>query len=78
MLRNVGEIRSDAYLGDYYRRSPVENPAGPRGKAKGHVVRGGAFLNGPGLMRATSHVECPDVYRNQVIGFRVLLEAGHG
>jgi formylglycine-generating enzyme required for sulfatase activity len=76
MLGNVGELCSDWYQGDHYGQSPEENPAGPREKAKGHVVRGGTFLNGPGLVRATSRVECPDVYRNYVIGFRVVLETG--
>ena len=58
----------------YYRQSPEEDPSGPREKAKGHVVRGGTFLNGPVVVRATSRIECPDVYRNYVIGFRVVLE----
>ena len=74
MLGNVGEFCSDGYQADYYRQSPEEDPSGPREKAKGHVVRGGTFLNGPGLVRATSRVECPDAYRNYVIGFRVVLE----
>ena len=72
MLGNVGEFCSDGYQGDYYRHSPAEDPTGPRDKTKGHVVRGGTFLNGPVLVRATSRVECPDVYRNYVIGFRVV------
>ena len=76
MLGNVGEFCGDWYQGDYYQQSPAADPTGPREKAKGHVVRGGTFLNGPWLVRATSRVECPDVYRNYVIGFRVLLETG--
>ena len=76
MLGNVGEFCSDGYQGDYYWQSPAEDPSGPREKAKGHVVRGGTFLNGPGLVGATSRVECPDVYRNYAIGFRVVLETG--
>ena len=76
MLGNAGEFCGDSYQADYYRHSPEEDPAGPREKTKGHVVRGGTFLNGPGLVRATSRVECPELYRNYVIGFRVLLEAG--
>jgi formylglycine-generating enzyme len=76
MLGNVGELCGDGYQADYYRQSPEEDPTGPREKTKGHVVRGGTFLNGPVVVRATCRVECPDVYRNYVIGFRVVLETG--
>jgi formylglycine-generating enzyme required for sulfatase activity len=74
MLGNVGEFCSDWYQSDYYRESPELNPKGPLKDKMGHVVRGGTFLNGPTLVRATSRVECEDLYRNYVIGFRVLLE----
>jgi formylglycine-generating enzyme len=76
MLGNVGELCGDWYQGDYYRESPAVDPKGPAKKRGGHVVRGGTFLNGTSLVRATSRVECRDGYRNYVIGFRVLLEAG--
>jgi formylglycine-generating enzyme required for sulfatase activity len=74
MLGNVGEFCADAYDADYYATSPVENPAGPTQQMKGHVVRGGTFLNDAHLVRVTSRVECPDAYQNYVIGFRVVLE----
>lgn len=74
MLGNVGEFCNDWYLREYYRESPGVNPKGPLEPKDGHVVRGGTFLNGPSLVRATSRVECQDSYRNYVIGFRVLLE----
>lgn len=76
MLGNVGEFCNDWYLREYYRESPRVNPEGPLKPKNGHVVRGGTFLNGPSLIRATSRVECQDSYRNYVIGFRVLLEVG--
>jgi formylglycine-generating enzyme required for sulfatase activity len=76
MLGNVGEFCGDGYQADYYGQSPEEDPTGPREKTKGHVVRGGTFLNGPVVVRATSRIECPDAYRNYVIGFRVVLETG--
>jgi formylglycine-generating enzyme required for sulfatase activity len=76
MLGNVGEICGDWYQGDYYGESPESDPRGPAEKKDGHVVRGGTFLNGPALGRATSRVACRDGYLNYVIGFRVLLEAG--
>jgi formylglycine-generating enzyme required for sulfatase activity len=74
MLGNAGEFCNDAYQTDYYATSPTDDPKGPAKATSGHVVRGGTFLNGPSLTRATSRVECPDSYRNYVIGFRVLLE----
>jgi formylglycine-generating enzyme required for sulfatase activity len=74
MLGNVSELCSDWYQADYYRRSPKLSPKGPAEKQRGHVVRGGTFLNGTTLIRTTSRTECPDGYRNYVIGFRVLLE----
>jgi formylglycine-generating enzyme required for sulfatase activity len=74
MLGNAGEFCSDGYDADYYRGSPTENPSGPSVKVKGHVVRGGTFLNDTTLVRASARVECPDQYRNYVIGFRVVLE----
>lgn len=73
MLGNAGEFCSDSYDPTYYRNSEVTNPRGPL-KQNGHVVRGGTFLNGPSLVRATSRVECPDAYRNYVIGFRVVMQ----
>jgi formylglycine-generating enzyme required for sulfatase activity len=76
MLGNAGELSSDWYQGDFYRDSPEADPTGPPRKTSGHVVRGGTFLNGTGLVRATSRVECPEGYRNYVIGFRVALAAG--
>jgi sulfatase modifying factor 1 len=75
MLGNAGEFCRDGYAADYYKDSPKVDPAGPGKKRTGHVVRGGTFLNGPTLVRTSSRVECPDAYRNYVIGFRVVLEA---
>lgn len=74
MLGNAGEFCSDGYDGDYYVASPEKDPAGPAKGTKGHVVRGGTFLNDARLVRASSRVECPDKYRNYVIGFRVVRE----
>jgi len=77
MLGNAGEFCSDWYDADYYRTSPAADPRGPLKEAKGHVVRGGTFLNDAKLVRVTSRVECPEKYRNYVIGFRVVLEKGN-
>jgi formylglycine-generating enzyme required for sulfatase activity len=77
MLGNVGEFCVDGYDADYYAASPEKDPAGPTKKTKGHVVRGGTFLNDARLVRASSRIECPDKYRNYVIGFRVALDHAH-
>jgi len=74
VLGNAGEFCSDWYESDYYDESPELNPTGPMKKTESHVVRGGTFLNGPGLVRATSRVACLESYRNYVIGFRVVLD----
>jgi sulfatase modifying factor 1 len=78
MLGNVGEFCADGYQRDYYKESPERDPTGPEKKAAGHVVRGGTFLNGTTLIRATSRVECQESYRNYVIGFRVVREVEGG
>jgi formylglycine-generating enzyme required for sulfatase activity len=78
MLGNVGEFCADGYDPDYYAVSQGENPSGPTPETKGHVVRGGTFLNDAGLVRVSSRVECLDEYRNYVIGFRVVLERDAG
>jgi formylglycine-generating enzyme required for sulfatase activity len=74
MLGNVGEFCADGYDAGFYSASAEEDPAGPATETKGHVVRGGTFLNDGRLVRASSRVECLDEYRNYVIGFRVVLE----
>jgi formylglycine-generating enzyme required for sulfatase activity len=76
ILGNAGEFCADGYDPDYYAASPGEDPAGPGGERPGHVVRGGTFLNDARLVRVSARVECPDRYRNYVIGFRVFLEDG--
>jgi formylglycine-generating enzyme required for sulfatase activity len=74
MLGNAGEFCADGYDADYYAASAKQDPTGPSKETKGHVVRGGTFLNDARLVRASSRVECPNKYRNYVIGFRVVLE----
>jgi formylglycine-generating enzyme required for sulfatase activity len=78
MLGNVGEFCLDWYASDYYRDSLELDPKGPSTKDKGHLVRGGTFLNGTTTVRATSRIECPDAYRNYVIGCRVVRETAKG
>ena len=74
MLGNAAEFCRNGYKSDYYRKSPAQSPAGPAEKQKGHVVRGGTFLNGVNAQRVSARVECPDTYQNYVIGFRVEME----
>ena len=74
MLGNVGEFCSDAYEVDYYGSSPAVDPEKRPAQGDAHVVRGGTFLNGTSLVRASSRTECRDRYRNYVIGFRVALD----
>ena len=74
MLGNAGEFCSDWYQSDAYSQSAELDPRGPSALSSAHVVRGGTFLNGTSLVRTTSRVECQELYRNYVIGFRVVME----
>lgn len=67
IIGNVEEWCFDWYDADYYRGSPLENPAGPtRGRLK--VVRGGSWHHGKGRA-ATRYTHAPEE-RAPFLGFR--------
>ncbi len=45
MLGNVLEWCNDWYDNAYYKRSPFDNPSGPKGAMRDKVVRGGSFTD---------------------------------
>ena len=69
---NAWEWCQDRYAGDYYSRSPAEDPKGPAQGAD-RVLRGGSWINTPGSCRsALRNGNNPDA-RGDDLGFRVAL-----
>jgi formylglycine-generating enzyme required for sulfatase activity len=68
---NVLEWCYDWYDGDYYKKSPKENPLGPKADSY-HVLRGGCWINGAADCRtAYRRYERPSL-RDDGVGFRLL------
>ncbi len=75
MLGNVGEWVGDWYDQEfYYRNTPRNNPVGPLGGCC-HVLRGGGWEDGPRSVRSASRGVYLPNYRNNALGFRLLLQA---
>jgi formylglycine-generating enzyme required for sulfatase activity len=70
---NVWEWCQDPYEDTYYSRSPAQDPPGPD-SGSFRVLRGGSWNYVPYLVRcACRRSDAPD-YRNDLIGFRLVLE----
>ena len=70
MLGNVLEWCSDGYQGDFYARSPVENPVCPFEGAASRVLRGGSWYDFPRDARSASRGRRAPGDRNDDLGFR--------
>jgi formylglycine-generating enzyme required for sulfatase activity len=73
MHGNVWEWCQDWYAEDYYAKSPVDDPQGPR-EGSSRVLRGGGWNNTPVSVRSAARdVEHPS-FRLHSVGFRVVRE----
>ncbi len=70
MAGNVREWVNDWYQANYYSISPLDNPPGPDG-GDYKVLRGGAWRNEPGFLRATDRAGyAQPTFRDNNVGFR--------
>jgi formylglycine-generating enzyme required for sulfatase activity len=72
MHGNVWEWCSDGYRADYYKQSPLDDPAGVDG-ASDRVLRGGGWDNYPRNVRSAERSRIVPGNRSSLLGFRVAL-----
>jgi formylglycine-generating enzyme required for sulfatase activity len=74
MAGNVAEWVADWYSENYYKRSPQANPTGPK-DGEDRVVRGGAWVSRPLLLRPALRNWSDPGNRRTHIGFRCAMSA---
>jgi formylglycine-generating enzyme required for sulfatase activity/class 3 adenylate cyclase len=75
MSGNVWEWVSDFYSKNYYKTSPVKNPAGPREGTK-RVVRGGSWADDETQLRSARRSNRDPNERSDRVGFRIVVDSG--
>ncbi len=73
MHGNVQEWCSDWYAGDYYKKSPKDDPPGPA-EGTERVLRGGAWPSSAKACRSAGRNHLPPDEKSYTTGFRVVLE----
>lgn len=69
MAGNVSEWTADRYEGDYYSKSPHQNPKGPLNGIY-RVLRGGSWRDGPKDIRAANRIRYTSISNSYEFGFR--------
>jgi formylglycine-generating enzyme required for sulfatase activity len=67
---NVWEWCRDGYAGDYYQRSPTDDPQGPDGASAPRVIRGGSWNGNAQYVRAALRGGLHPGLRSYCLGFR--------
>ena len=76
MLGNVYEWCSDWFSENYYNKSPISNPAGPRyGSYK--IVRGGDWARTDYFLRVSSRRYYSPHFKDSYIGFRLVIASSN-
>jgi formylglycine-generating enzyme required for sulfatase activity len=71
MTGNVSEWLGDWYGEDYYSKSPLDNPTGPR-SGQNRTIRGGSWSYPAGWMRVWNRDYGAPNQRNSNVGFRLV------
>jgi len=74
MLGNVVEWTADWFDGNYYQRSPANDPLGPPGGSGQRILRGGAWGSKAADMRVSFRGATDPPFRGSGIGFRCVTE----
>ena len=70
VMGNVWEWTQDCWNGSY-RGAPTDGGAWETGNCGRRVLRGGSWVNGPGILRSAIRVRDSTGYRDFLAGFRV-------
>ena len=70
MHGNAWQWCADWFDEKYYAASPVNDPIGPD-SGRSRVLRGGSWMGWPLVSSSAKRIQCPPVFRDFSIGFRV-------